>query len=37
MGGPGMLNCECLKVGGDNYWVFFMYGDHNEYFSISIS
>jgi len=28
---------EIMKAGGDNYWVFFRYGDHNEYFSVSIS
>lgn len=25
---------EILKVSGSTYWIFFRYGDHNEYFSI---
>ena len=28
---------EIMKAGGDNYWVFFRYGDHNEYFSVNMS
>jgi|SRR6185503_7178758 len=28
---------EIMKASGDNYWVFFRYGDHNEYFSVSMS
>jgi len=28
---------EIMKAGGDNYWVFFRYGDHDEYFSVTSS
>lgn len=28
---------EIMKAGGDNYWVFFRYGGHDEYFSVTSS
>ena len=28
---------EIMKASADNYWVFFRYGDHDEYFSVTSS